>query len=273
MIAPPVVETSTIQAPVEAAAPTRRSEQPAGGRSTSGESAADVLRRLGMHAVLEDDAPPAEPQAGSVTTVSNVPPVPPPSAVAQPQAPAEPDHAEGDEQLDAYMAQLMSRLGVKQPPSAGNDAKRAAQPQSDSAAPSSDAPPAPPPASVAPLDPSEFKARSVAAERKSDLTVLRELAKVNARAAIHKHEIRSAADGSRWRSLIALTGIGAASIGGFVWYQGHPLGAMLAGVGAIAAAMFSGRSLGLKQKARSKTRSLDDVLRSEAQIKVDGKGA
>ncbi|MGC3966807.1 MAG: hypothetical protein QM775_05370 [Pirellulales bacterium] len=244
-------------------------EAPSSRSSESGESAADVLRRLGMATALDEDvADSAQPQR------SPSPPPPP-----QP-APRPAGHAEGeDDSLNDYMAQLFQRLGVRQ-----GDAPAAPAPQqrSEPAAPSSSpsraAAPKPQPSPTAkeekpqaPLNPAEFRARSVAAEKKSDLNALRELANVDARAAVANHQIKTTEKASQWKGYLAMC-CGLTSVAGVVVTVLGYANALPVTAGGIAAMLIFGtKSLRLRRKATKSTRSLDDVLqRSAAKMRGDG---
>jgi hypothetical protein len=222
------------------------------------ESAADVLRRLGLSAGLEE-----EPAANAAPARQ---PTPPPAPAPQP-APAA--HHEGDESLDDYMQQLFQRLGVKQgaapvaepPPkrpmmSMPAPAARVEEPTNEKSA---EAPPALPP-----LQPEEFKARSVAAERKSDFTALRELANMQAKTAITKHQITKQSSRSKGKLVIAILSTAMTAYCGWSYYNGYDVAKYGIGVGILTAVLFAVQAVRLKQKSKKSARSLDDVLHKSA---------
>jgi len=242
--------------------------------ATSGESAADVLRRLGLASVLEDeghDSKSAAPQRAPE----------PPRPAPQPVRAPEPASAEHDEDsLNDYMAQLMARLGVRNDNNAAAPKQTAASAstsspirQSDSsvAAPQKPAEPAVP---LAPLSASEFKARSVAAERGSDLSALRALANANARTAITTHQIKTTKTASKWKGIVASAALVTSCVGGYFYFLGHQEGLYCMGAGVVIAVGFGLQSVGLKQRAKSTTRSLDDVLnKSNAKMNAENNAA
>lgn len=213
------------------------------------ESAADVLRRLGMTPETDGEEPAAPP--------------PPPAAVSP--KPAAVEHHEPEESLDVYMQQLFQRLGVKQgaapaaaaSPSPTTTRTPVADPQVEAAAEKSVAPPAP----VVPLTAEEFKARSVAAERKSDLSALRELANVSAKTAIAKHQVKTQSNKSKWKLLTALGSLAVAGVSGWAYLiQGYDWGKYGVVAGAAIAVLSMLQSFGAKYRAAKSARSLDDVL-------------
>lgn len=244
--------------------------------AASGESAADVLRRLGMASVLDEEdhgSKPAAPQRAPE----------PPRPAPQPARAPEPAAAEHDEEsLNDYMAQLMARLGVKND---GNSApKQASAPAQSSGPVRSAAPSAPmsaalqkPAEQVAPLAPlsaSEFKARSVAAERNSDLSALRALANANARTAITTHQIKTTTTASKWKKVVAASALVTGCVGAYFHFTGHQEGYYCMVAGVFVAVAFYAQSIGLKKRAKSTTRSLDDVLnKSNAKMNAENEAA
>jgi len=240
----------------------------ADGQAKAGESAADVLRRLGMAAVLDDN--------GDQTT-----PTPAPKKAPEPPRPAAPEPAAADhdeDSLNDYMAQLMQRLGVR------NDAQAAPAAKAAEPARTMMSRPATPAATVpksdenkpalAPLEPGEFKARSVAAERNSDLTALRALANANARTAITTHQIKTTKTASKWKGIVASTALITSGVGGYFYFLGHQEGLYCMATGVLVAAAFGLQSFGLKHSAQKSTRSLDDVLtKSNAKMNAENNAA
>lgn len=225
------------------------------------ESAADVLRRLGLSGGLEEES--------AETAASARQPTPPPAPAPQP-APA--PHREGDESLDDYMQQLFKRLGVNQSQNAQPVAEAPAKrPMMSMPAPaprveepttnekSAEAPPALPP-----LQPEEFKARSVAAERKSDFTALRELANMQAKTAITKHQITKQSSRSKGKLVVAILSMAMTAYCGWSYYLGYDVAKYGIGVGILTAVLFAVQSIRLKQKSKKSARSLDDVLHKSA---------
>jgi hypothetical protein len=219
------------------------------------ESAADVLRRLGMATALNDD------DAG---------PSPPPAAPRAPQTAARPEPQpkpvephEGEESLDDYMQQLFQRLGVKPESAPAAPAPSPSRPHDEPDA--AERQPAPEAAPQSPLTAGEFKARSVAAERKSDLSTLRELANVTAHAAIAKHQVTTQSDKSKWTLTAAVSAFALSGIGGVAYVMTGHIAAIGAAVACLAAGLYFGvRSAGLKHGAAKSARSLDDVLHKSA---------
>jgi hypothetical protein len=186
---------------------------------------------------------------------------------AAPRAGAETGRGENDESLDAYMSQLFQRLGVKQSPTAPQSQSsgmpervQVRNVETESAAPRQPAPA--PAAPTTPLLAAEFKARSVAAERGSDLSAMRELANMNARAAVQTHQIKRASSTSKWKAVVAGISFTAACYGVFEYVRENPAGLYIAAAGVLVGAVFVAQYLGWKRTARKSARSLDDVLRS-----------
>lgn len=240
----------------------------AAGQAKAGESAADVLRRLGMAAVLDDN--------GDQTT-----PAPAPKKAQEPPRPAAPEPAAADhdeDSLNDYMAQLMQRLGVRNDAAAAPAAKAAEPARTMMSRPATPAAAAPKsdenmPA-LAPLEPGEFKARSVAAERNSDLTALRALANANARTAITTHQIKTTKTASKWKGIVASAALITSGVGGYFYFLGHQEGLYCLATGVLVAAAFGLQSFGLKHSAQKSTRSLDDVLtKSNAKMNAENNAA
>ncbi|MBA4018394.1 MAG: hypothetical protein C0483_14605 [Pirellula sp.] len=239
--------------------------------SAGSESAADVLRRLGLAAVLDDDAPSAVP-----SQVSS--PMPAPAPVAKPApVPAAAAHGEHSEEdgLNDYMAQLFQRLGVRNSEMAANSTPPPSSSIGHISTPTRPtmAAPAPKPvekAPQAPLQAAEFKARSVAAERTTDLSALRELCNVNARAAVANHQIKTSEKASRWKGFVAAgTGlISLAACGATLLGYPHALPVAVGGLATML--FFASKSLRLRSSAKKTTRSLDDVLQRSAAKLRDG---
>jgi hypothetical protein len=235
----------------------------------AGESAADVLRRLGMAAALDDDAShAAAPQKA-----------PEPPRPAAPAPVAAHDHANDDESLNDYMAQLMQRLGVRNDAQAAANAKPVVEPARSMMT----RPTAPAAAAakqeetkpiLAPLEPGEFKARSVAAERNSDLSALRALANANARTAITTHQIKTTQKASKWKGVVAGTAVITSAAGAYFYFTGHQEGLYCMATGVLVAVAFGLQSVGLKARASKSTRSLDDVLtKSNAKMNAENNAA
>jgi len=218
------------------------------------ESAADVLRRLGMAKVLDD--------ANADADVKPIPPPPRPMPVPAPAV-----HHEGEESLDDYMKQLFQRLGVR------NDERNVSQSTSSNPQPVREAPkskivklePEIPAAPQSPLTAGEFKARTVALESKASLSSLRELANVTAKAAIATHQVRTQSKKSKWRLACAVAAF-AASAGCGVGYLalGHDLAKYGVVAGLVIGVLCSVQSAGFKKRAAKSARSLDDVLQKSA---------
>ena len=195
--------------------------------------------------------------------------MPPPAPIAKPEpAAAQGEHGEEDG-LNDYMAQLFQRLGVRNSEMAANSAPPASPSAGHVSAPTRPAKPAATPKreekpAQAPFQAGEFKARSVAAERGTDFSALRELANVNARAAVANHQIKTSEKASRWKGIIA-AGTGLVSLGacGATLLGYHQ--ALPAAVGGLAAmVIFGAKSIRLRRSAKKTTRSLDDVLQRSA---------
>jgi hypothetical protein len=227
------------------------------------ESAADVLRRLGLTSVLEEDAAPA------AAAPQRIQPMPTPDPAPMTKPAAAETHHEGDESLDAYMKQLFNRLGVNQ----GKQPAPEVKPQPmQHAAPShveetsESAAAAPKPAPLPLLQPGEFKARSSAAERRSDLAALRELANFQAKTAIAKHQISRTSKNSKGKMTIGVLSLGMGLYCTYAYLiQGwdHAKYGMAAGAGIAALHML--QSLGLKCSAKRSARSLDDVIQKTSE--------
>jgi chromosome segregation ATPase len=144
-------------------------------------STVDLLSRFGLSVHQETpDTAPLSPHRTEVT--------PQPAAETGPVKPAHADgHHDEQDTIDAYMAQLMARLGksgyvppqdvAPQPPQISNTAPE----------PEVAAPPAPPRQAPKLRDPSEMGRRALPPELATDLSAMRELANLNARAAIDTH--------------------------------------------------------------------------------------
>ncbi|MCE9603911.1 MAG: FHA domain-containing protein [Planctomycetia bacterium] len=241
-----------------------------------GESAADVLRRLGMAAVLDDDAEHAAPAAAPKKAPEPPRPVMQPARAPEPAAAGE--HANEEDSLNDYMAQLMQRLGVRNDSQAAAAAAAKPEPVNNSAARPMAKPAAPKPVeekpALAPFEPGEFKARSVAAERSSDLSALRALANANARTAITTHQIKTTHTASRWKGVVATLALSTSGIGAYFYYNDHHQGIYCMASGVIAAIAFGLQSFGLKHRAQKSTRSLDDVLsKSNAKMNAENNAA
>lgn len=229
------------------------------------ESAADVLRRMGLMSNLHDepsDATPARPEPQRMETPK---PQPAPTAGAG-------VHHEGDEALDDYMQQLFQRLGVKQSgPMPSKETKP--EPAVPSRVAVVDAPAAEktaePDPSLPPLAPGEFKARSVAAERKSDLSALRELANMQAKTNIAKHDIKRGSSKSKWKLRVGAASIAGGLVCGGLYLTGHemlpgyPISEAGAALGLTVGAFCLLQSLGLNYKAKKSARSLNAVLKAD----------
>lgn len=140
------------------------------------------------------------------------------TAAAQPAKP----HAEEEEDsIDAYMARLMQRLGSKSP---------APAPRAEAPAPNFIAPSAPERVEPEPLaepsivtkltDPSEMGRRALPPERAADLSAMRELANLNARSAIDKHQQRTIRSSGMNKAAVALAGALGAIVESVYWLQG-----------------------------------------------------
>lgn len=231
----------TTAAEPEAAAPVKE---------VKSESAADVLRRMGLTAVLEENGPAA------------VEPPPPPRPVPPPKAP---EHHEGDESLDDYMQLLFQRLGVKNQTPEAPPASSSTRSVAKQEVAVEESEPAAPVAPVIPLTASEFKARSVAAERKSDLSALRELANVSAKTAIAKHQVKTQSSKSKWKLITAAGSLGLAGVSALSYFVlGHDW-AKYGAIGGLAVTVLSVfQSAGFKRGATKTARTLDDVLQKSS---------
>ena len=255
---------AALSAPAEGDAEQEETAPPA-----PSESAADVLRRMGLSAALDEVTPPqpaARAPGMGLRASMNLPQPAPIERAPEPARPAAgAGHEQNEGELDAYMSQLFARLGVKQSPTAPtNESKPAREESASRAAATSEAKPVPavPAVSQAPLEAGEFKARSVAAERGCDLSAMREIANLSARTAIQKHEIRSAVDTSKLRMIGAALSAGAAATGAWVWLvQDQMWGAALlvAAIGSTSYCLV--QSAKMNVSVRKKSRSLDDVIR------------
>ncbi|MGH7139026.1 MAG: hypothetical protein ACREHD_25045, partial [Pirellulales bacterium] len=174
-------------------------------------SSVDLLSRFGLsvHQETPEPAPPS-PQRTEATT---------PQPVAE-AGPAKPAHADGhhDEQdsIDAYMAQLMARLGK---PGYAPPQEVAPQPPqvSETVPEPQAAAPATAPRQPSKLwDPSEMGRRAAPPELATDLSAMRELANLNARAAIDTHA-RSALV-KAWLSKALLMLLGMVTAGVETWF-------------------------------------------------------
>lgn len=137
---------------------------------------------------------------------------------ARPSPPAEED----EDSIDAYMARLMQRLGSKAPAPAPRHAEPL--PSAAPAAPDQPEPEAEPVALVVTKlsDPSEMGRRALPPERASDLSAMRELANLNARSAIDKHQRRTMRDTGLNKAAVTFVGLVAAVVEGTLWLQGSP---------------------------------------------------
>jgi len=228
--------------------------EPAPNRLSAGESAADVLRRLGLASALDDN----HAVSPSVDEPIRRPELP--AVVAAPSGEHE------DDSLNDYMAQLFQRLGVQR----GEQPAASPPPRSEPSRPvaatteNQDTPAdrlaAPSERSVAPLSAAEFKARSVAAERKTDLSTLRELANVNARTAVASHQIRTGTKASRWKASLAIASA-VVTVGACVAAPlGYPNALPIALGALVVTALFGIKSIKLRRNVKTTARSLDDVL-------------
>jgi hypothetical protein len=217
------------------------------------ESAADVLRRLGLAAALEEDSRPTPPPA----------PMPQP-AVAIPEPTVK---HEGDEALNDYMQQLFKRLGVKQGEQPAvpetKPVPTAATPAQPAVTAQPETPREPAPA-LPPLSMAEFKARSVAAERKSDLSALRELANLQSKAAITKHDVKRESHASKWKMIVGGLSFATGAVCLWSYWTGHNISQFGAIAGFTGSLLFLVQSAGLKKQAKQSARSLDDVLQKSA---------
>ncbi|HEX5442324.1 MAG TPA: hypothetical protein VFW87_00785, partial [Pirellulales bacterium] len=174
----------------------------------------DLLSRFGIsldttpdeHAKSDDDAAVASPTSEIAT---------------RPAKPAEED----EDSIDAYMARLMQRLGAKTP-SPPSRPHHEAQP-SPRAAPAVVDQPEPEESPAAPVvaklsDPSEMGRRALPPERAADLSAMRELANLNARSAIDKHERRTMRDTGLNKAAVTLVGMVTALVEGALWLHGSP---------------------------------------------------
>ncbi|HEX7375990.1 MAG TPA: hypothetical protein VF278_02705 [Pirellulales bacterium] len=164
---------------------------------------ADLLSRFGLSPGYDDSEPPA---AGSATEPSE--------GARQTNGDATP-HRDEDDSIDSYMAQLMARLGR-----APYSPPRVDEPQATTVAPTR-----PDPEPVAPVDapaepklrdPSEMGRRAPAPERAADLSAMREIANLNARAAIDTHARGNLV--KTWLSKAAVMVLGLGAAGAEAWF-------------------------------------------------------
>lgn len=174
-------------------------------------SSVDLLSRFGLSVHQETPEPaPLSPHRTEATT-------PQPAAEA---GPAKPPHADGhhDEQdsIDAYMAQLMARLGK---PGYVPPQEVAPQPTqvADTVPEPEVAAPETPTRNVPKLrDPSEMGRRAAPPELATDLSAMRELANLNARAAIDTHARSTLI--KAWLSKALLMLLGMVTAGVETWF-------------------------------------------------------
>jgi hypothetical protein len=168
-------------APVEEPQPDEsRNSSP--GRSTQLSSLA-LLTKMGL-AVPSDDESDQPPPKSKVA--------PPPAAKVQPAAHAAGSSAgEEEDDIDAYMARLLDRVGGRSSAAGASTAastpRTAAAPPVEAASPASEVSPAP----AAPVEPKRpergLAPRTLPPELSADLSAMREVANANARSAIKTH--------------------------------------------------------------------------------------
>lgn len=173
---------------------------------------ADLLSRFGL--TIQHDAsesPSSEPMPKLREAASQ-------PAAGAPQHAGTGAEAHHDEQdsIDAYMTQLMARLGnTSYSPSREEDpAARVVveeAPRQEAAAPALETPTEP-----KLRDPSEMGRRALPPERSTDLSAMREIANLNARAAIDTHVRRNLFEAWISKAVVMVLGLGAA--GAETWF-------------------------------------------------------
>jgi hypothetical protein len=216
-------------------------------------SLADVLRKVGAAALLDEDSTPAEENVEDVETTpvarrraTDTPPAP----EAKPAAPA---HREGDdESIDDYMSRLMERLRVggggsgspsQRPqsvaPRVTPESPRPAETQSREAKPAAVEKPVA--AASRPSEPVEMAPRAVAPETQIGLSAMRELANLSAKSALGQHARRQLIISMRTKLVIAV--MGAATAAWMLWLWGKPgttIMTLYSGVAGLVVALFWG---------------------------------
>lgn len=191
---------------------------------------ADLLSRFG---VSIDSSTESVDSHGSDQT-----PLPDETSAGRAARPA--PHAEEEEDsIDEYMARLMQRLGAK----AQTPPPRQQQPaptMTPVVLPEIEPETAP----VAPVatkltDPSEMGRRALPPERAADLSAMRELANLNARSAIDKHQRRTIRHTGVTKAAVSLVGVVGAVVEGVFWLQGSPTAFYLM-LGSVVVALFWG---------------------------------
>jgi hypothetical protein len=166
--------------------------------------------------------------------------------------PAPRDEHEEDS-IDDYMARLLERLGAKGvsqrtselEPSRRPTKAPTREPERQEAAPE-------PPKLL--RDPSEMAPRAVAAESSRDLSAMRELAILNARAAIDLHERQTLIQRFFSKAFTSFVAIVAAALLFWFYLQGNEASLPLALLALAAAVVWAWQYLALRQAARRRRR-------------------
>lgn len=203
-------------------------------RSHERESAAEVMRRMGLLSDLNDDegVEPASAQA------SAQPIAPQPSTEPAPverKRPAPEPAGDEEEDISAYMAQLLQRVGGRKgeavEPSAPA-ARSEAAPASPTTTAASEPAPEPEPAQPL-LDPREMTPRSLPPELSANLSAMRAIANRNARDAVTKHMITKTTGSRDGRMYVIATSALALPVLAWFYFSGNEWALMplaLAGV-------------------------------------------
>jgi hypothetical protein len=215
-----------------------REEAHAPPQGVASSSTADLLSRFRVGASRE------EPAAHERAEAEEAPARRGPATAAPREA------AHDEDSIDDYMARLMERLGAKGAATQQPAAPEA--PRRPSTAPQREpeyAEPAPEPARML-RDPSEMTPRAVAPESSSDLLAMRELAILNARAAIDLHERQTLMQ--RFFSKAFTSFVAAVATVLLIWFylQGHQMALPLALLALAASVTWGWQYLRLRRSSR-----------------------
>ncbi|OYV84858.1 MAG: hypothetical protein B7Z73_14660 [Planctomycetia bacterium 21-64-5] len=215
-------------------------------------STADLLSRFGLsldadeHDDRERRAPSPPEAGGESSDVQN-------ASEARPR-PA--GHEDEEDSIDAYMAQLMARLGKPGYAAVPEEAPRPrpaveespADTVAETAAEPEDEPL--PPEKL--RDPSEMVRRAPAPELSADLSAMREIANLNARSALDEHQQRMVYWSLMGKAMVALMGLVAAVVEGWFALEGDERAPYFAAVGLSVAFVWTWQYARMK-KATSST--------------------
>lgn len=191
---------------------------------------ADLLSRFGVSVDSSSDS--VDPHGSDQTPL--------PHEISAGGAARPAPHAEEEEDsIDEYMARLMQRLGAKAPTPPPSEQQPA--PTMTPVALSEVEPVTAPVAPIATklTDPSEMGRRALPPERAADLSAMRELANLNARSAIDKHQRRTIRHTGITKAAVSLVGVLGAVVEGVFWLQGSPTSFYLM-LGCVVVALFWG---------------------------------